>query len=71
MLYFNEDLKNFIDAVVPKDAPDIQVDEMRKAFISGAKIMHMRVGVLEVDEIMDYIEEVDDMFNLVCSEKDK
>lgn len=68
MLDFNKDMQSFVEKVIPKDASETQIKEMRKAFISGAKITAYRA--LNDEDFIDYIEEIDDMFNLVCLEKE-
>ena len=64
-MVFLEDMKSFVKKVIPKDAPDIQIEEMRKAFVSGAKIVSNRCKTLDADDLSWYCEQIDDMFEYI------
>ena len=63
MFEFSKNLQSFTEKVIPKDASETQVKEMRKAFIAGAKIT--AYNALENEDFMDYVEEIDEMFEFI------
>ena len=64
---FQEDLQSFTKKVIPNGAPDVQVQEMRRAFVSGAKIMALHA--ITDEDFMDYVEAVDEMFEYITEGK--
>ena len=62
MFSFLQDLQDFTEKVIPDNAPEIQIKEMRKAFVAGAKLASHKSHTLSADDFMDYRTGIDDMF---------
>ncbi len=60
---FQNDLKSFVEKVIPEGAPDIQVQEMRKAFVAGAKAAAHHAVYDE--DFIEYADDIDDMFEFI------
>ena len=65
MFKFLEDLESFTKKVIPEGSSEIQIKEMRKAYIAGSKMTMTRIAGNNTEMALDYCEDIDDMFEYI------
>lgn len=55
---------HFLERDIPRDAPPVQVNAMRKAFAAGAiSGLHLRISATSPAEINRHVVEIDNLFH--------
>ena len=64
---FKKDVDTFLEKVVPENASDIQIGEMRKAFISGAELAVTVFKGFPPEAFLNYVEQIGSEFDSIVT----